>query len=269
MRIRYEFTCPVCGRDVVKSCTASARPPVYCGDACFRHRAHAAIPLDRATVWRKYHFDASMQAAIRLATRQRLGALTALWREDPRFMAAGIPYAILKREAVLLGCVRTEPNTVWQPDEQAYALQRLAHGSPPDAISRSMRQRGWHRSPGALVALAQREGEARNAGYVSLHQIALGLGLESHVPHRWVRQGLLRVHHTSDQESTQFVSYPELRRFVAAHPVQAGKGVPDFVWLIGVLTAPGAGDTRDAATPLAEDGSWLTGAALVDRAAAD
>lgn len=269
MRISYTYDCPVCHQTVTKRCKASQRPPVYCSAACHQARALADIPRDRATVWRKYTFTPAMDEAIQRATRQRLGALKALWREDTRFEAAGIPYPILKRQAVLLGCVRTESGTTWHPDERAYALQRLATGSPPDSISRAMRRHGWHRSPGAIVGMARLAGEDRHGKFFSLHAIAQGLGLDSHVPLRWVRQGVLQVHHTSDQGWTHFVSLAALRRFLTDHPFQASKGMPDCVWIIGILTTPAAEHPTTEPENTRDNGMWMTGQPIADRAAAD
>src|SRR5262245_60788430 len=107
MMITYEITCPTCGQQCTKRRRHTQAPPLYCSPQCNVGRINARRRDDPSQIWRKYYFDDLMNQAIIRAKRGGLGALKRLWRTDPRFERAGIPYPIMKRQAVLLGALRT------------------------------------------------------------------------------------------------------------------------------------------------------------------
>ena len=120
------------------------------------------------------------------------------------------------------------------------------------------------------------EGVRRNGEFLALNQVALALGVDSHVPGRWVAKGWLHVHHASDSGEVRFVSYEALRRFAVTYPGEVAKGKPDVVWLIGILVPPSGGDTREHAGSrrldrlgTAAGTDWITGEVIKDRAAAN
>lgn len=263
MMTTYEFLCghPDCQKPVVVRRSSKHPLPIYCSRRC-AGRANAFRQIDRERVWRKYHFDDLMNTAITRAVRKGYGHLKPLWRDDPRFAQAGIPYPIVKRQAVLLGLVRTESGVAWQEDETAFAVERWQRGMSPERIAKKMRLQGWHRTASAIVTQMERVGEHRNENFLSLNQVAKAFGVDSHVPIRWARLGWLPIHHKSDMGEKHLVTYEAVRNFVIAHPCEVAKAHPDIVWLIGLLTDPSAGKANSA-TENDEDGSWMNGTTVL------
>lgn len=267
MLITYELTCAytACQRAVTIRRSHTQPAPTYCSAACSnqdRRGRHERL--------RKYVFTDAMNDLIRFAHRRVRGSLKQLWQTDPRFQAAGIPYPIVKRQAVLLGCVQTQPNGCWLPEEDAFVVPRYQQGSPADGLARQMRRHGWHRTPSAIVQRMLTLGVSRRDGpYLSLHQAALALGIDAHVVARWVRREGLPVHHRSDGVGeVQYLAPAALRDWIIAHPYLVSKGQPDLVWLIGLLSTPQAGVTADTPTDGPGD-DWMSGEAVRDRGVGD
>ena len=249
--ITYEVTCPICQVHVIKKRTAANPPPVYCSIPCAnRARAGAGHPT------RKHHYTEAMEDAIRVACRATRGGLRRLWETDARF--TGIPYPSVRRHAWILGCIRSGPASHWSADELAYATEAYRQGRCLDSIAQSLRRRGWHRSPAAIMARMIAEGAYRSHGdTLSCRQVALAFGVDGKVVGRWLQRGWLPIHHRSDGVGERrYVHLDALRRFVVAYPSVVAQTHPDLVWLIGLLTMPTVGLQVDAAEE-ASPGFWM------------
>ena len=259
--ITYDVTCPVCHIEVTKSRDAQKPAPVYCSTICAnRGRTGAGHPT------RKHQYTEPMNAAIRLACRGPKGGLKALWATDPQFH--GIPYPSLRRQAWVLGCIRTGPAAHWADDERAYATEAYLQGRTLDSIAQSLRRRGWLRSPSAVAARMRDDGVHRWQGEsLSCRQVAATFGVDHKVVSRWIRRGWLTVHHVSDGHgATQYIHLQTLRRFIVAYPSVVAQGRPDILWLIGMLTTPSAGRDHEVDTDETE-GAWMNATPLTAREA--
>ena len=249
--ITYEVTCPVCHQTVIKKRSAAHPEPVYCGTICAsRGRSGANHPT------RKHHFTEAMNTAIIQACRSGKGALKVLWQQDPYFHA--MPYPSLRRQAWVLGCIRTGPAAHWADDERAYATEAYLQGRSLDSIAQSLRRRGWYRSPAAVMARMRDDGVHRWQGdSLSCAQVAATFGVDHKVVGRWITRGWLKVHHYSDGfGETRYIHLRELRRFLVKYPSVVAQGKPDIVWLIGMLTMPGAGH-NDEVLDDDDEGRWM------------
>lgn len=232
-------------------------PPIYCGSICAnRARQGEGHPT------RKHQFTEAMNAAIRLACRESKGGLKALWRSDP--LLQQMPYPSLRRQAWVLGCIRSGPATQWGEEERAYATEAYLQGRTLDSIAQSLRRRGWYRSPAAVMARMREDGIHRWQGdTMSCRQVAMTFGVDHKVVGRWITRGWMQVHHYSDGHGeVRYIHLNEIRRFVVKYPSIVAQGRPDIVWLIGMLTIPGAGrsDTEDEG--LDASGDWMNRTAV-------
>jgi hypothetical protein len=253
--ITYEFTCPVCGQETTKRRTSIQPEPCTCSLAC----ANQLRRGDRHPS-RKYHYTPDMERAIITAARGSIGALKALWHTDPRFRT--IPYPSVRRHAWTLGAIRSKPSDTWSEKETAFAADRYARGVPLDSLAKQMRRHGWHRSVGAIQGHLLHHATRKDI-YLTLNQVADGMGVDWHVVQRWIARHGLRVHHQgADQGGERLLTYLDpsaLRAWVIAHPFEVAKHAPDLVWLIGLLCSEGAGDTRDHPADEGASGDWMNG----------
>jgi hypothetical protein len=232
------LTClnPRCGKVVQKRWGLSAPRPKYCGVPCAREAT------------RTYEFSEGMNAQIRAASRSGYGALKTLWRDDPRFAVAGIPYPIFKRQLQVLGLTMPGYNLPWAEAELAYALAMWERDCKPDVIARAMRKQGWCRSPGAIIAqMQQRFPHQQHQGFLTTAEVAQAFGVDLTTVLGWSRTGVLPVHHTSPgaRRTRKYYSYTAVRHFIVENPYKVARGTPDIVWLIGMLTTPSAGNVFD------------------------
>ncbi len=252
--IAYEVTCPVCHTVAIKKRAAQKPPPIYCSAICATRARGGPTHTSRL-----HQYTEAMNAAIRLACREGKGALKRLWSEDPRFQT--IPYPSLRRQAWVLGCIRTGPAMHWDDDERTYATEAYLQGRSLDSIAQSLRRRGWHRSPAAIMARMREDGIHRWQGdSLSCSQVAETFGVDDKVVGRWIQRGWMKVHHYSDGKGeTRYIHLQEVRRFLVKYPSIVAQCKPDLVWLIGMLTMPGAGRADEEIDDDAEqaDGSWM------------
>jgi hypothetical protein len=258
---------PACGVLCRKYWPPAAPPPRYCSRSCVRVHDNAQRKAAGVPVWHKYSFTPEMDAAIRRAYRQRFGALTHLWETDPRFTP--IPYPLVKRRVKVLGLARTVPDDTWTAEETAYALKLTEAGYAYETICKKLRAKGWQRSPSAVIAHMHRVHADRYGAFLSQHQLMQALGCDHRVLARWRRQGLLTPHH--EDALGYWYAYRDVRAFVVASPGELRWAAVDTVWLVGLLSEPIAVDyrTEHDERPGPADGSWLTGEAIRDRAAAE
>jgi hypothetical protein len=211
------ITCanPACGQTKEKRWRSSSeRKPQYCSPACWFE-----VRRRKPFMWRKYVFTEAMDAAIRTACR-KVGHLKAAWQ---RGVFGDIPYPIVKRQARILGCVRRQPDQCWTPEEDAILDPYVERQAALEGI----REHLWTR------------GLSARQGTWTLHEIAEGLDIDSHVVKKWVHQGKLKAQATSNLPKARwYVSDAALRRFLVRYPYDAAHGDLRIPWLITILSGP-------------------------------
>jgi hypothetical protein len=198
--------------------------PTYCSIICMN------------ALHRKYVFTEEHDNALRLACRQGHGAIKALC-DTPLFTIAGLPYHTVLARTRALGILRSVPAGTWGEEESAYCEELFTRGLKIETIRKNMAKRGWHRSPSAIMfRMSHKHHLNRNGAFLTANQFAVAIGTELHAVSRWIRQGLLKVHHSSDMDHARYISYPEMKRFIVENPFKVAQGTPDVLWLIGMLT---------------------------------
>ena len=224
------FPCEVCGETRTRYCNPKLPRPRFCSHACL-HAYQRSPGLGTGAT--HYTFTPAMDAAIRKAFWLRRGSLKRLAEGDPAFRV--IPYYMVKGRAKELGLVRTETHQTWEPDEKAFCLAHYRRGSKLDALVAAMRRRGWHRSKSAIVKMMEHERERPHGQALTLHDVAMAVGIDDHAVARWVDKGWLTTH-THVSARVRLVRETTLRRFCIDHPWEVANGAPDVVWLIALLT---------------------------------
>ena len=265
--VMVDLVCATCGVSCTKLWGRTKPRPRYCSIGC-ANRDRKGLPK---ASWRKYTFDASMNAAIRKAARGKYGSLTTLWETDVRFAASGIPYAIVRRQAWLLGCVRSRPTTAWSQAEHDLCATWYLQGRSAEAITKLLRGHGYDRTLGGVVSRMHAMQIHRNmADFLTVHDLATALNVEDQVVRRWIRTHALPVHHTSDGlGQVNYLEPRAIRRWILEHIGLVAKvSTPDLVWYTALLVPQAAG-TLDHDEDAVSDGAWMSGEAIRDVACAD
>lgn len=203
-----------------------------------------------------------MNAAIQRAAHDKTGSLTVLWETDPRFQAAGIPYAIVRRQAWKLGCVRSIPDIRWSAAEATLCEELFLQGRTYEHIVKQLRKQGYDRTVGGVVAhLNSRMIRRKMADFFTIHDLAQGLHVDDKVIRRWITRHDLPVHHSSDGLGTVTYLAPKaIRRWILDHiGLVATVAVPDLVWFTALLVPQGAGTDLWEGAAVASNGSWMNG----------
>ena len=262
-----DLVCAVCGVACTKPWIRTRPQPRYCSIGC-ANRDRKDLP--KKASWRKYTFDASMNAAIRKAAASKYGSLTTLWETDVRFAASGIPYAIVRRQAWLLGCVRSTPTTAWSQAEHDLCATWYLQGRSAEAIAKLLRRHGYDRTIGGVASrMHAMQIQRKMADFFTVHDLATGLNVEDKVVRRWVANHGLPVHHTSDGLGQVLYLEPRaMRRWILEHIGLVAKvSTPDLVWYTALLVPQAAGVLDQDADPV-PDGEWMSGEAIRDVACA-
>ena len=257
----YCITCPICQTVCEKWRSSFQNTPVYCSVRC----ANSDRRNRKERTARKYTFDASMDAAIRRASHAKIGSLMTLWKTDPRFQAAGVPYEIVRRQAWKLGCVRSAPDTMWHPEEQALCETWFLQGRSYEFIVKQLRKQGYDRTIGGVAGRMNALSIRRTMGdFLTVHDLAQGLCVEDGVIRRWIHRYDLPVHHSSDGlGSVAYLAPKAVRRWILDHIGLVAKvAAPDLVWFTALLVPQGSGADLTEGSVHQDDGSWMTGERL-------
>lgn len=261
--IVYAFQCPVCGQAVQVRRSSALPAPITCSMSCRSvQRKGARSPTQ------KYTFSPAMDTAVLQAARGQVGSLKRLWRTDPRFEHAGIPYPIVRRQAWILGAIRSAPDHPWTAEESAFCERLYLQGRPADSLARTMRTHGWRRSAGGIVRHMSVLGITRRQGdFLTPQAVAQGLGIDAHVVGRWITRHGLPVHHRSEGTGHHAYLRPEaVRTWILGHVGLVAKvAAPNLIWLIGLL-CPQSWHEPEAGAGAGDNGEWMNGAAVQDRA---
>lgn len=236
----YQVCCHFCGTSCEKQRSSFRPEPRYCSVRC----ANSDRPQREEHPRRRYAFDAAMEAAIQKAAHAKYGSLMALWSTDPRFKAAGIPYAIMRRHAWKLGCVRSAPEASWTPEEHALCETLFLQGRSVESIVRQLRLQGYDRTVGGVVGRMHATQIRRRMGdFLTKHDLAQALHVDDHVIQRWIDRYAFPVHHRSEgQGAVVYLAPRSVRRWILQHiGLVAAVAAPDLVWFAALLVPQGVG----------------------------
>jgi hypothetical protein len=228
--VDYTFTCENadCGVTITKAWRQTSEPkPQYCSLPCWY-----AVRKRKPYVWRKYTFTETQDQQIREACRKH-GQLKAQWKAG---VFGQVPYPVLKYRAKCLGIVRTQPDELWTPEEDAL-LGEYGEGYSLERLARLLHRHGYHRSAGACRVRLFELGMSTRQGDWTLTDIAQGLDIDEHSVKRWVERGYLKAHATSGPDKPRwYVSSADMKRFLVRYPFVAAHGDSRISWLITLLS---------------------------------
>ena len=142
--------------------------------------------------------------------------------------------------AATLGCLpTTRPDMVWTPEEDALLDEHASKKA--ERIAKIFRGHGYHRTPSAIGTRLRLSGLDRNDPDVfSATELARCMGVDSHVPLRWIERHGLKATKIGDGRTVAWqIRRKDLREFLIRSADWDHRRCPR-AWLVDILTGPGA-----------------------------
>lgn len=140
------------------------------------------------------------------------------------------------------GCVPVRIKTPEWTEAEDAILEEAAHLLPKQ-IQRYLKRAGYARSIRAIVSRRHRHGwTTQDPDWVTAHDLAKALGIDTHVPLRWIAQGLLKPRRRETVKGTvsqfHWLHRRDIRRFIVEHVARVDIRKADKFWLVDLLARP-------------------------------
>ncbi len=145
-------------------------------------------------------------------------------------MRLGWPPHAVSRRARELGVAPVPSQRPWSRTELAILKKGILSGA--ETIRRQLREEGFHRSIGSILAEKRRALVPFTMDH-SARQVAFRFGVDPHKVLLWIRKGLLSARQKNS--SHWLISAEAIRHFVFAHPQQFDLAKADKLWLLKLL----------------------------------
>jgi hypothetical protein len=145
-------------------------------------------------------------------------------------MRLGWPSHAVSRRARELGVVPVALQRPWSRTELGILKKGILSGA--ETIRRQLREEGFHRSIGSILAEKTRALVPLAVDH-SARQVAFSLGVDPHKVLLWIRRGLLAARRKNS--SRWLISAEAIRTFVFAHPQHFDLAKADKLWLLKLL----------------------------------
>lgn len=154
----------------------------------------------------------------------------------------GVKPRWVSERAVALGLVAGRSGSHWSEAELAFIEANPM--MPPAQVAKSMRRRGWHRTPTA-VAFQRLHGKVstEDPAFFSGAGLAMAMGVDQKTVSGWIRKGLLiakprGTQRTDAQGGDTFIIHErDVARFVVENPgsINLAKLEPNKAWFIDLM----------------------------------
>ena len=151
----------------------------------------------------------------------------------------GWPDWAVKKRGRELGLARTK-EAPWS-DEEVELLHRHAWMSD-ERIRLKLKAAGFTRTATAIHLKIKRTAAKQSGDYYSATGLASLFGCDSHCVVRWIKSGYLKAIPRGTERTEQqggdtwLIRHPDVRQFVADHPMEFDLRKVDQLWFIDLLT---------------------------------
>jgi len=232
---KYTFICESCGKEKTVDLSKSKKRQRFCCNQC-KGNAFAGISFSPT----KYVVTPEIHDLIKEVYQKVTG------NGEVKKLAEKIKFPRWKvsRYAIRQGWLaKTEPSKKWTKEE-INILESKAH-TLPETISRALREKGFERSPAAVVAKRKKLRLLRNLPGQNATQLAECLGVSNHTVNNAISKGvLIATRRETKRTETQggdmyFIKDADIKNYILENIGEIDLRKVDKYWFVDLVSDGG------------------------------